>query len=101
VNSPEEAAAVVRARAALGMPGAIVVANPLPVSEELDRGLHDHVLAAGIEAAERAGATGKDATPFLLDYFHRETAGASLDVNVRIVLRNAGLAAEIAAAAGP
>jgi pseudouridine-5'-phosphate glycosidase len=99
VDSAGEAAAVVRARAALGVAGAIVVANPLPADEELDRGLHDRVLVAGMAAAARAGATGKDATPFLLDFFHRETAGASLEVNVRIVLRNARLAAEIAAAA--
>jgi pseudouridine-5'-phosphate glycosidase len=56
------------------------------------------VLADGLAAAEREGATGKAATPFLLDHFHRETAGASLDVNVRIVLRNAELAARIASA---
>jgi pseudouridylate synthase len=97
VDSAEEAAAVVRARAALGSEAAIVVANP--VDEELDPELHDRVLQAGLEAAARAGATGKDATPFLLDFFHRETAGASLEVNVRIVLRNAELAAAIAAAA--
>ena len=41
---------------------------------------------------------GKDVTPFLLDFFHRETGGASLEANVRIVLRNARLAAQIAAA---
>ena len=97
VDSAEEAAAVVRARAALGSDAAIVVANP--VDEQLDPELHDRVLHAGLEAAARAGATGKDATPFLLDFFHRETAGASLEVNVRIVLRNAELAAAIAAAA--
>ena len=57
------------------------------------------MLADGLAAAERAGATGKDATPFLLDFFHRGTGGASLEVNIRIVLRNAGLAARIAAAA--
>jgi len=99
VDTPEEAAAVVRARAALGGEAGIVVANPLPVSEQLDPGLHARVLEDGLAAAERSGATGKDATPFLLDFFHRETAGASLEVNVRIVLRNAELAARIAAAA--
>ena len=100
VDSPEEVAAVLRARDALALgPAAIVVANPLPPEEQLDPGLHRSVLAAGLEAAERAGASGKDATPFLLDFFHRETAGASLEVNVRIILRNARLAGEIAAAA--
>jgi pseudouridine-5'-phosphate glycosidase len=89
----------VRARAELGRDAAIVVANPLPESEQLDPALHARVLEDGLAAAERAGATGKDATPFLLDFFHRETGGASLEVNVRIVLRNAELAARIAAAA--
>jgi pseudouridine-5'-phosphate glycosidase len=39
-------------------------------------------------------------TPFLLDRLHAGTAGASLEVNVRLVRRNAALAAAIAAAAG-
>jgi pseudouridine-5'-phosphate glycosidase len=96
VDSPEEAAAVVRARSVLGSDAAVVVANP--IDEQLDPALHDQVLRAGLKAAAAAGASGKEATPFLLDYFHRETEGASLEVNVRIVLRNARLAAEIAAA---
>jgi pseudouridine-5'-phosphate glycosidase len=100
VDAPEEVAAVMRARDEAGVSqSAIVVANPLPEAEQLDPALHDRVLAAALEAAERAGATGKDATPFVLDYLHRETGGASLEVNVRIVLRNARLAAQIAAAA--
>jgi pseudouridylate synthase len=39
---------------------------------------------------------GKDVTPFLLDFFHRETHGASLSANIALVLSNARLAAEIA-----
>ena len=35
-------------------------------------------LAAGLAAAEAAGVRGKDVTPFLLEFFHRETQGASL-----------------------
>ena len=96
VDKPAEAAAVLRARDELGTTAAVVIANPLPEADQLDPGLHDVTLAAGMEAAASAGAMGKDATPFLLDYFHRETAGASLEANVRIILRNARLAAEIA-----
>jgi pseudouridine-5'-phosphate glycosidase len=98
VDTPEDVAAVARARAELGGRAAIVVANPLPAAEQLDPALHDRVLAAGLAEAARTGVTGKAATPFLLDFFHRETAGRSLEVNVRIVLRNARLAAQIAAA---
>jgi pseudouridine-5'-phosphate glycosidase len=87
------------ARAGVGHDGAIVVANPVAAADQLDPELHDRVLAAGLRAAADAGVSGKDATPFLLDHFHRETAGASLDVNVRLVRANAALAARIAAAA--
>jgi pseudouridylate synthase len=98
VDSPAEVAAVVAARAELGTDGrAVVVANPLPEDEQLDPELHDRVLAAGLAAAEEQGVSGKEVTPFLLDFLQRETAGASLEVNVRLVLRNAELAAHIAA----
>jgi len=98
-DSPAEVAAVLRARAELGTDRyGLVVANPIPAADELDRDLHDRVLAAGLAALGRAGVTGKDVTPFLLDFFHRETAGASLTANVRLVLDNARVAAEIAAA---
>jgi pseudouridylate synthase len=99
VETPEDVAAVMAARARVGHDGAIVVANPLEVDEQLDPELHDRVLAAGLEAAAAADVTGKETTPFLLDFFHRETRGASLEVNVRLVRRNAVLAARIATAA--
>ena len=62
------------------------------------RELHDRVLSAGLLAADREGVAGKEVTPFLLDYLHRGTAGESLAANLRLVVRNAALAAEIAAA---
>jgi pseudouridine-5'-phosphate glycosidase len=96
VESAAEVAEVLAAREAVGAPGAVVVANPLPVGEQLDPALHDRVLREALEAA--AGIAGKDVTPFLLERFHRETAGESLRANVRLVLNNARLAAEIAAA---
>jgi pseudouridine-5'-phosphate glycosidase len=96
VESAVEAAAVLRARDAVEAPGAVVVANPLPPEEQLDPALHDRVLREALEAAQ--GIAGKDVTPFLLERFHRATGGESLRANVRLVLRNAQLAAEIAAA---
>jgi pseudouridylate synthase len=95
VETPEQVADVHHARAELGL-GAIVVANP--IEEPLDAELHEKVLRSALEAAEREGVRGKDITPFLLERFHTETAGASLEANVRLVLRNAALAAQIARA---
>lgn len=97
VDSAAEVAAVARARVELGTDErAIVVANPLPPDEQLDPELHDRVLTEGLAAAEGAGVAGKDVTPFLLDFLARETGGESLEANVRLVIRNAGLAAGIA-----
>jgi pseudouridylate synthase len=96
VDSPEQAAAVFAARRDL-VPGAVVVANPLPEEEQLDRDLHDRVIAGALAAAEEAGVRGKAVTPFVLDHLHRASEGATLAVNVRLVLRNAELAGQIAA----
>jgi pseudouridine-5'-phosphate glycosidase len=98
-DSPAEVAAIVAARAEVGTDDrAVVVANPLPPEEQLSPELHDRALSAGLAAAERAGVAGKDVTPFVLDFLHRETGGATLEANVRLVGRNAALAARIAAA---
>jgi pseudouridylate synthase len=100
VDTPEEVAAVMRMQAALGLGDrAIVVANPLPAGEQVDPELHDRVLAEALEAAAEAGVRGGATTPFLLDRFHRETGGATLEANVALVRRNAELAARIARAA--
>lgn len=102
LDSPAEVAAVLSARRSLGLPPhALIVANPLPAEEQLDPALHDQVLVEGLARLTADGIAGKDVTPFLLDHFHRETRGASLDANERLIRANAVLAAQIAAAAAP
>ena len=91
-------ATIMHARDALHIPSALIVANPLPQSEQLDPDLHDAVLEQGLALAARSSITGKNVTPFLLDYFHRTTHGLSMEVNERIILSNAALAADIAVA---
>jgi pseudouridylate synthase len=99
VESADEVARILAARDRVGTPDrGLVLANPVAPEDELDRDLHDRLLAAGLAAADRAGVHGKDATPFLLDFFHRESEGASLRVNVALVRSNAHLAAQVAAA---
>jgi pseudouridylate synthase len=100
VESPAEVAAVMSARRDLGTAGSgVVVANPLPVDEQLDPTLHERLLHDGLAAAVANHVRGKEVTPFLLEFFHRESKGASLEANIRIVLHNAELAARIAVAA--
>ncbi|HEX4686518.1 MAG TPA: pseudouridine-5'-phosphate glycosidase, partial [Nocardioides sp.] len=58
----------------------------------------DRLLRSGLAAAERDDVHDKDVTPYLLDWFHRESGGESLRANVALVLSNARLAAEVASA---
>ena len=97
-HDPQDVARIMEVRDSLSIPSALVVANPLPESEQLDPDVHDQVLEEGLRLASQRNITGKDVTPFLLDHFHRATHGASLVVNEQIILRNAELAAQIAVA---
>ncbi len=75
---------------------ALIVANP--VSNQMDRALHDQLLFDGLSKAKIDGVVGKAVTPFLLDYFHTNSKGESLRVNIEIIKANAALAAQIAVA---
>jgi pseudouridine-5'-phosphate glycosidase len=97
VESPEEVAAILAARDGVGTRDlGLVLANPIAPDDELDRDLHDRLLETGLAAAAREGVHGKDVTPYLLDWFHRESRGESLRANVALVRANARLAAEVA-----
>lgn len=98
VETPNEVAATIAARDALGQTGGVLVAQPLPPEEEMDRALHDATLADGLRAADEEGVRGKDVTPFLLAWFHDRTHGVSLKANVDLVRHNATLAAQVAVA---
>jgi pseudouridine-5'-phosphate glycosidase len=99
LDTPEQVANVMRAQDALDAPhSALIVANPVPESEQLDPGLHARVLADALRACADQGVTGQAVTPFLLDYLVRHTEGASLDANLAAVRGNVRLAARIAAA---
>ena len=87
-----------RAREPRASTDALVVANPLPTSSST-RSCTSACSREALAAAGAQGVRGRDVTPFLLARFHEQTGGASLRANVRLVLRNAALAAQIAVAA--
>lgn len=97
VDSPEEIAEIWNARKTLGITrSGMVVANP--VVHQMDPTLHARTLENGMKEASENSISGKAVTPFLLDYFHRNTGGESLRVNIDIIKANAALAADIAVA---
>jgi pseudouridylate synthase len=98
LDSPGEIAAVMAARDQLGDTSALLVANPLPPTRQLDPATHDRVLAEALAAAEAEGVRGKAVTPFLLSHMQRATQGASVAVNLDVARGNITLAGQIATA---
>jgi pseudouridine-5'-phosphate glycosidase len=97
VDTPEEIAAIIKARKDVGtLSKALVVANP--VVKEMNKALHDEILKSGLEKAEKQGVVGKAVTPFLLEHFHTTSKGESLAINTEIIKANCLLGAQIAVA---
>ena len=97
VDSPAEIAEIIKARKSVGtLTKALVVANP--VEKEMNKALHDEILASGLKKAEKEGIIGKLVTPFLLEHFHTTSKGESLAINTEIIKANCLLAAQIAVA---
>ena len=97
VDSPEEIAAIIKARKEVGtLSKALVVANP--VVKEMNKALHDEILKSGLEKAHKRGVIGKAVTPFLLEHFHTTSKGESLAINTEIIKANCLLGAQIAVA---
>ena len=86
------------ARDQLGDTAALLVANPLPPTAQLDPAGHDQVLADALKAADRARVRGKAVTPYLLAHMQQATEGASVAVNLEVAQGNIALAGEIATA---
>lgn len=97
-DSPAEAAAAIAAHFALGLPGGLVIANPIPPEHELPQDVHDATLAVALADAATAGIRGRGVTPFLLERMRVLTGDASLAANEALLMHNARTAAEIAVA---
>lgn len=98
VETPAEAAAVLRARRALGMPGAVLVASPIPPEDALDPATLDRWLQEAMAEMAAAGVRGKAVTPYLLARLHSLSQGATVRANKALVLHNARVGAAIARA---
>lgn len=101
VNSGDDVAAMLRASAAVGHPGGILVANPIPVGAELDPEPINRALGSALALVEQRSLRGPEVTPMLLDAIAAATDGVSVEANLALAQDNARVAAEIAAALAP
>lgn len=98
VDSAEEVAQAHRMRAALGLPGGQLIANPIPEDAEIAAHVLAPLIATAQAEADAQGISGKGVTPFLLQRLFELTEGRSLTANIALVLNNARFAARIARA---
>ncbi len=98
VDSLEGAASWIRAHRALGLPGALVVAQPVEAEVAIDRDSMEAALNEALAEARRQAISGKRVTPFLLERIHQATEGRSLRANAALIVANARLAGSLAAA---
>ncbi|MEJ2287434.1 MAG: pseudouridine-5'-phosphate glycosidase [Deinococcales bacterium] len=94
IDTPEEAARLVRAQRTLQLDGAVVLSNP--VSKGVDPASFTAWLRAAERDLEAQGVQGRDTTPFLLSRLAELSGGATLEANLRLLEENARLAAQVA-----
>lgn len=96
IDTAREAAAVMNIKWDLDLEGGLVIAAPIPEAHALPGDEIDGVIEQSLADMHRQGVTGKDTTPFLLASIAERTGGRSLEANVKLVINNARIAAEIA-----
>jgi pseudouridine-5'-phosphate glycosidase len=98
MDTREELASAVRAHFALGLGTGVLVANPIPVADELPAESYERALATALADAERQQVRGRDVTPFLLERLRALSAGESVRANLALLRNNARVAAQLATA---
>jgi pseudouridine-5'-phosphate glycosidase len=98
VDSPEEAAAIIRAGTAMGLPAGVLITVPVPLDDELPPDKLEAAISSALDEAQARAIEGSASTPFLLRWLARQTDGASLKANIALLENNAAVAAQIAVA---
>jgi len=96
LNSPAEIGALLKMREKFPGHGGVLIANPVPESDEIPSAEMSGYIDAAIAKAEADGIRGKDVTPYVLGAILELTGGRSLETNIALVRNNARLAARIA-----
>ncbi|MBK8552873.1 MAG: pseudouridine-5'-phosphate glycosidase [Ignavibacteria bacterium] len=95
IDSAKEIAEMIKTKWELGLNGGVIIANPIPEEFSMDKNTIDNAIEEALKEADEKGIKGKDVTPFLLSHIKKLTEGKSLESNIKLVLNNAKLAAEI------
>ena len=97
-DSITELASAVRLHLSLGLGTGVLIANPIPIANEMASELYDRALHTALSEAETRGVRGRAVTPFLLDRMRAITGGDSVRANLALLEHNAQVAAALAVA---
>ncbi|PTH58486.1 pseudouridine-5'-phosphate glycosidase [Staphylococcus agnetis] len=95
-NHVDDIASICKVKHDLQLEGGMVIANPVPEADQLDKVYIDTIINDALKEAEQKGIHGKDSTPFLLSKIVEKTDGKSLATNIKLVENNAVVGAQIA-----
>ena len=98
LDSAEEIAAFQKVRDELELEAGLLVANPIPVDDEIPAEIMNGYISTAKAEMTAQGVSGKQVTPFLLQRIFELSNGESLKANIALVKNNARLAADIAVA---
>ncbi|MFW6120103.1 MAG: pseudouridine-5'-phosphate glycosidase [Petrotogales bacterium] len=80
----------------LGLPGAVLVLNPVPREDEISYEQLNSWIEKAVNSAEKKNITGKELTPFLLTELANYSNGETVKTNISLLKNNARVAARIA-----
>jgi pseudouridine-5'-phosphate glycosidase len=98
MDTMEELAPAVRAHFALGLGTGVLIANPIPVADELPAETYDRALETALSDAQRQELRGRGVTPFVLERLRTLSEGKSVRANLALLTNNARVAAQLARA---
>ena len=96
MDSALEVAKVMKEKWEMGLNGGVLITNPIPEEYSYDYKEMEKNIEIALTEMNKRGIKGKDTTPFLLAYIKEMTGGESLEANIKLVLNNAVVGANIA-----
>lgn len=96
VDTPKEIAEIFKVKQDAGIKGALLVTNPIPEAYAMNEAVMNKAIDDALIEMEKAGISGNDSTPFLLNKVSEATGGESLEANIQLILNNAILGAKVA-----
>lgn len=92
----DEIAEIVKYKRDYHLDGGVLICDPIPEEYSLAPEYINKEIDKAIEEMESLGIKGKEETPFLLSKIVELTGGKSLETNIKLILNNAKLGAQIA-----